>query len=219
MGEAEIAASALKAAGVHCILGDQNLVGVNWEMAQAVGGVKVLVQEDDMQSAVEILSTACGTDTPVSAAADNSVCGTSAGPACPECGSADFHRVPRVRIFLLLAAVFIGIGYAIDQQLLAMTALFAVAIGVLLMPAARCARCLHRWNPPPRDDDELAPLPDPADTIEHPCPRCGSFEVYRINHRRLKTWPLLFSPSMFAILPIWLVSPKQQCDSCGLKMP
>jgi predicted RNA-binding Zn-ribbon protein involved in translation (DUF1610 family) len=54
--------------------------------------------------------------------------------------------------------------------------------------------------------------------IDEPCPRCGSLEVYRIDHRRLKAIPLLFNPAIFAVVPIWLFLPKRRCESCGLKL-
>jgi predicted RNA-binding Zn-ribbon protein involved in translation (DUF1610 family) len=139
-------------------------------------------------------------------------------PVCPVCGSLDSRPIPRFRIFLLIAAVFIGIGVAVDQTLLAITALAAVAFGAMLMPAARCRRCSHRWSPPP-SRRVAAPPPDARDTTETPCPRCGSLDVYRIDDRRLKAIPLLISPAIFVVLPIWLMKRKRQCESCGLKLP
>lgn len=215
-GEAEAAASALDAAGIDCEIADENIIGVDWGMAQAVGGVKILVRDEDVERAAEIISTPAVEQTiePVIPPIE-----VERPAVCPQCGSPDYQLVPRFRIFLLLAAIFLGIGVGAGQEVLAATALLAVAIGVILMPSARCLRCLQRWSPPPRERKVEAPLPDPADMIEERCPRCGSFEVYRINDRRLKAWPLLFSPSIVAVLPIWLLSPKRQCESCGWKLP
>ncbi len=216
-GEAEAAASALDAAGIECEVADENLISVNWEMAQAIGGVKILVRDEDVERATEIISMPAVEQTiePVIPPME-----VEQPAVCPQCGSPDYQLVPRFRLFLLIAAVFVGIGVAVDQTLLAATGLVAVAVGVMLMPSARCTRCLHRWTPPPsREQDVEAPPPQPVDMVEERCPRCGSFEVYRINDRRLKTWPLLFSPSIFAVLPIWLFSHKRQCESCGLKLP
>src|SRR5205085_12058064 len=113
--------------------------------------------------------------------------------------------------------VFLGIGAVAGQTDLAMVALVAVAVGALLMPSARCTKCGHRWSADPEAQDE-APLPDARDTVERACPRCGSFEVYQIDQRRLKAWPLLFNASIFFVVPMWLVSAKRRCDSCGLEM-
>jgi predicted RNA-binding Zn-ribbon protein involved in translation (DUF1610 family) len=216
VGEAEAAASSLDAAGIECRLADQNIVGIDWGMAQAVGGVKVLVRQDDLERATDIMGMPAY-DQVIEAIPDSAE--TAVPVVCPACGSSDYVTVPRVRIFLLIAAIFIGIGVAVNQELLAATALIAVAAGVLLMPSARCRRCLHRWSPEPHAARIEAPPPDPSDMIEEPCPRCGSLDVYRINDRRLKAWPLLFSPSIFAVIPLWLLSPKRQCEGCGLKLP
>ncbi len=216
VGEAEAAISALDAAGIECQLADQNIVGIDWGMAQAVGGVKVLVRREDLGRAGDILGLNAYDQViePVAETPEPDV-----PVVCPECGSPDFIMVPRFRIFLLITAIFIGIGVAVNQTLLAATALIAVAAGVLLMPSARCRRCLHRWSPEPSEHRIEAPLPDPSDMVEEACPRCGSYDVYRINDRRLKAWPLLFSPSIFAVIPLWLLSPKRQCENCGLKLP
>ncbi|HEV8658068.1 MAG TPA: hypothetical protein VGS96_05525 [Thermoanaerobaculia bacterium] len=144
---------------------------------------------------------------------------TSPASECPQCGSRDFQAIPRLRIFLLLTAIFLGIGVAVDQPLLAITALVAVATGALLMPTARCVACAHRWSPPLAARHIEAPLPDARDMIEERCPRCGSIDVYQIDDRRLKAIPLLFSPSILVVVPMWLMSPKRRCESCGLKLP
>ncbi|HSP16384.1 MAG TPA: DUF2007 domain-containing protein [Thermoanaerobaculia bacterium] len=216
IGEAEAAVSALDAAGIECQLADENIVGVDWGMAQAVGGVKILVRQEDLERASEVMSLAAADQIiePIPELVQPDV-----AVVCPECGAADFVMVPRFRIFLLISAIFLGIGVVVNQELLAATALIAVAAGVLMMPAAHCRRCLHRWTPEESQERIEAPLPQPSDTIEEPCPRCGSYDVYQINDRRLKAWPLLFSPSIFAIIPLWLLSPKRQCEKCGLKLP
>jgi predicted RNA-binding Zn-ribbon protein involved in translation (DUF1610 family) len=212
IGEAEAAASALEAAGIEFLLGDENIIGIDWQMAQAVGGVKILVREEDLERASEILSVPAG-DQVVEPIIETP---ETADPiVCPECGSPEFVAIPRFRIFLLLAAIFIGIGVAVNQQMFGLIALIAVAAGVLLMPTARCTRCLHRWSPEPREERIEAPPPDPHDMIEEPCPRCGSLEFYRINDRRLKALPLLFTPTIFAVIPFWLLSASHRCDNCG----
>lgn len=209
-----MAVSALDAAGIDCHLVDQNMVGIDWAVSQAVGGVKVFVRDDDLDRAREILGSHVAdqqTLPSVEARAEEPL------SVCPVCGSSDFRWIPRFRLFLLTAAVFIGIGVAVGQSLLAATALLAVAMGALLMPSARCASCMHRWSPL-RSRVE-APLPDAVDTVEKPCPRCGSLDVYQIDNRRLKAIPLLINSSIFFVLPIWLLSSKRRCESCGSKLP
>jgi len=112
---------------------------------------------------------------------------------CPECGSPRFQRIPRTRIFLVIATLFVVTGAVADQQLLAMTALLAAAIGVMLTPGVRCTRCHHRWTAPRVRRNVEPPLPDPADMLERRCARCGSFEVYD------------------GVM-------SQRCDACGFRM-
>jgi Zn finger protein HypA/HybF involved in hydrogenase expression len=222
VGEAQAAATALDAAGIDCHLADQNLVGVDWAMAQAVGGIKVLVPDEDLERAQEILSPDQYATEDRGPRTEDNLPRTEDEPAaqCPECGSRDFQSVPRFRIFLLIAAIFIGIGTAVGEPLLAVVALIAVAFGAILMPSARCASCSHRWSPPPPARRRVeAPLPDANDMIEEKCPRCGSIEVYRINDRRLKAIPLLFNPAIFVVVPLWLLKSKRRCDACGLTLP
>ncbi len=57
LGEAESARSALQAAGIDAVLADDEIVALNWLYSNAVGGVKVLVAEEDEERAAAILST------------------------------------------------------------------------------------------------------------------------------------------------------------------
>lgn len=113
---------------------------------------------------------------------------------CPECGSRDLRPIGRLRIFLLLALLLMGIGAAVDQGLIAATALLAVAAGVVLMPTHRCRGCGARFSPRESGRRWHVMLPLRNDLIEWPCSRCGSLEVHRV----------------------WWALRKWRCDSCGL---
>lgn len=217
VGEAQAARSALDAAAIDCELVDDKIVGIDWGMAQAVGGIKLVVEEQNLDAAREILGGALESQLEPSQpfAATREI---EPRAACPECGSTGYEAIPRLRIFLLLAAAFIGIGAAVGQSPLALTALIAVAVGALMMPSSRCTACQHRFTPPEREDRGEAPLPSERDTIEEQCPRCASREVYQIDYRRVKAIPLLINASIFLALPWWLLSPKRRCESCGLKL-
>ena len=217
VGEAEAARSALDAAAIDCELVDDKIVGIDWAMAQAVGGIKLVVEEQNLSAAREILGGAL--ESPLEPS--QPFAGMRAlepRAACPECGSTEHQAVPRLRIFLLLAAAFIGVGAAVGQSALALTALIAVAVGALMMPSSRCTACQHRFTPPEPEDRGDAPLPNERDTIEEQCPRCASREVYQIDYRKVKAIPLLFNASILLALPLWLLSPKRRCESCGLKL-
>jgi hypothetical protein len=212
LGEAQAALSALRAAGLACHLADENLIGIDWGVSLAVGGVKVLVRPEDLLDARAIIGGVTG-ETTIEPAREL----PRTPIVCPDCGSPDLQPIPRLRILVFAVLVFVGIGAAIGEMLLALTALLAVVAAVLLMPSTRCKSCRHRWSPPP-PEHELAPPPDATDTVEQACPRCGSFDVYRIDYRRLKAIPLLFNPAIFIAAPIWLLKPKLRCDACGLEM-
>jgi hypothetical protein len=218
VGEAEAAHSALDAAGIDCELIDEKIVGIDWGLAQAVGGIKLGVEEHKLEAAREIIGGGPLESQPEPRQPFAAPREIEPRASCPECGSPDLEPVPRLRIFLIIAAAFIGIGVAVDQSALALTALIAVAAGALMMPSSRCTACQHRFTPPEREDRGEAPLPNERDTIEEQCPRCASREVYQINYRRLKAIPLLFNASIFLALPWWLLSPKRRCESCGLKL-
>lgn len=91
---------------------------------------------------------------------------------CSECGSDDLHPIRRVRTFLLLSALLIGLGLAIGQLVFAAIGLVAVVAGVLMMPSHRCGNC--GWTSTPLlKSSRRAPFPDRPDLVEQPCPRCG----------------------------------------------
>jgi hypothetical protein len=65
--KAEMAKAALAEAGIQSELGDENLVTMNWLLSNAVGGIKLVVREEDAERALaayrEIeLDFAAGTD-------------------------------------------------------------------------------------------------------------------------------------------------------------
>lgn len=216
VGEAEAARSALAAAGIDAWLGDENIIAIDWLYSQAVGSVKVLVRSEDLEQAREIVSSAA-TMPPLSPPAPApEPAPEPERPRCPECGSLDARPVRRFRILLLSTALFVGLGAVAGYVGLGVTAAVGAALALLLTPSHRCTACGHRWNPPAEVRVNEPPLPDPSDTIEEPCPRCGSFEVFRIDYRRLKAIPLLITASMLIVFPIWLMLPKRRCDTCGL---
>ena len=51
-GEAMIAKSMLDSAGIECLLGDENLVRIDWFLAD---GIKLMVREEDADTARKLL--------------------------------------------------------------------------------------------------------------------------------------------------------------------
>jgi hypothetical protein len=80
----------LEAGGVPAHVQDENTATVNWMLSDAIGGVKVLIEEEDAERAREILADEPGE------VADPS------RPVCPRCQSPDTSPAdgPRRRSFL-----------------------------------------------------------------------------------------------------------------------
>jgi len=81
--EAEIARSVLESAGVETYLQDEHVVGMNWNMSDAVGGVRLQVESADEQGALALLNQA----TPETIAFGDR--GNFVQPRCPTCSSSD----------------------------------------------------------------------------------------------------------------------------------
>jgi hypothetical protein len=106
--EAQLAISALQAAGLDARLEDENIVAANWMYSNAVGGVKVLVPHGELSAARAIL------DLPavVQERPDPSPPGTaesSDAGACPRCGSRSVVPVPSGRRAAALTWLVVGI--------------------------------------------------------------------------------------------------------------
>ncbi|HVS30409.1 MAG TPA: hypothetical protein VMS98_03040 [Thermoanaerobaculia bacterium] len=219
LGEAGAAKNALEAAGIECWLGDDAIVGLDWMMAQAVGHIKLRVRAEDLEIAQAILAGNVEYEDigppPFPAESSTTAARNGGAPQCPECGSPDVAPIRRFRMFLLIALLFIGIGAAVGQTALALTPVPALGLALMVAPSRRCGACEHRWTPDDDGEEVEAPPPDPSDTAEVICTRCGSAEVYDIDYRRLKALPLLFTPAMLFVAPYWLALPKRMCSNCG----
>jgi DNA-directed RNA polymerase subunit RPC12/RpoP len=227
IGEAGIARSALAAAGIDAAAVDEQMVGINWLYSDAIGGVKLLVHERDGQRAESVL---LGLDEgfdgslPESAIAEAAPLADGAGSEeterlrCPDCGSAEVARTPRLRLFLFLALAGSAAGLAVGQTGLGLTAAAVAALVIGMLPTHRCASCGERWSPTPKAPPAVDYTPpELSDTLENPCPRCGSIDFYRIDWRRLKAIPLLVKFTALIVFPLWLVLPEWRCEECGLR--
>ena len=79
--EAIVARSVLESAGLFCFLRDENLVRMDWQVSNFIGGIRLQVRPDDQQAAEELLSQ----PVPESIPFDNGTDFTQ--PNCPRCGS------------------------------------------------------------------------------------------------------------------------------------
>jgi hypothetical protein len=220
-----MARCALVAAGIDAEIGDEEMVAINWLYSNAVGGVKLTVPEEDLDRAAELLTNPAATDIADDVAPTFEPAARDAPIVppiqthCPECGSAESTRLPRLAIFALLALLMYGIGVVADQRDLAFAGVVAAALITAVLPPRRCTFCGTRWPDDPEDEpaDVEAPPPGARDLIEELCPRCGSAEYHAIDHRRLKTLPFLFNPAAIVLAVMWPFVAKRQCDTCGFR--
>jgi predicted RNA-binding Zn-ribbon protein involved in translation (DUF1610 family) len=230
LGEAQAARSAVEAAGFFVRVADENVVGIEWLYSNAVGGVKLLVREDDREQVAELLAREAvePSDQSLAGASEEAVA-VSGGDAediydepaatrCPACGSAEIVEVPKLRIFVALSVVMTGVGVAVNEPGLALIGMAVVGLVLLVMNGVRCKACGDTWRgtivsePVPE-----APSPSGSDTAGLLCPRCGRTELHYIHYYRLQSIPLLFVLTAVVVVPIWLLLPKKRCDHCGLR--
>ncbi len=91
LGEALLAKGRLEAAGIDSVLADENLVRMDWFLANAVGGVKLKVSEEQAEEAFRVLFT------------DKYKAPGEGEPKCPKCGSGDVNVVDPDKGFRLAA--------------------------------------------------------------------------------------------------------------------
>lgn len=93
--EAQVVQSHLEGSGIEAFLPDEMTVQNNWLWANAIGGVRVQVMEEDAERAVEVLSEPTGEK-------------KEAARTCPHCGttlkeSYGFGVYPKVLLALLFS--------------------------------------------------------------------------------------------------------------------
>ncbi len=202
VGEAESARSALDAAGIDARVGDENMVAVDWLMSQAVGGVKVLVPDEKLAEAAEVLGDAAREAT----SDEHEEVRAEARPTSLREPIEDgVQRIPRLKLFLALAVVAIGLGAATHQAVL--SGILIAVVGLVLVLTAQ----------EPERGKSYGPLPEASEIEEPLCPRCGSREYYRVTWRRLRASSMILELGAVLIVPLWLVLPKWKCETCGLR--
>jgi predicted RNA-binding Zn-ribbon protein involved in translation (DUF1610 family) len=225
----------VEAAGIDTALFDDEIVGLNWTYSNAVGGIKLIVRDDDLEDAADVLDfpsadpetlTEGGAEVVLSAAEETAE--QAEAVLCPSCGSAEVTRVPRMRFFLFLAVIGGGAGLALHQYGLGLMAVLVAALVTAIAPSHRCTACGERWSarPPAEPVMVVGPPPDVSDTLEEPCPRCGSTEFHKEDYRLFQALTLivgffaapLLLPLMLGMVVAWPFLPKRHCDSCGLSV-
>ena len=83
LSEAIVARSMLEASGIVVYLQDENLVRLDWQVSNFIGGIRLQVDASDVEAAKELL------DQPVGDVIDMEGEAEFAQPRCPHCGSTD----------------------------------------------------------------------------------------------------------------------------------
>ncbi|MFI5380143.1 MAG: hypothetical protein ACHRHE_12660 [Tepidisphaerales bacterium] len=140
---AHIARIRLEACGIPCYLDNENLVGLDWYYASAVGGAKLNVPEEEFAEAREALI-------PDVMEPEMDTSPDPPGGAvmrCIRCRSMDVYRQPALhRVFLL---VLLGVEFLplVALWILALLVYPSWATLFFVKPAWKCLECGCEWDP------------------------------------------------------------------------
>jgi len=120
-GEAMIAKSMLDSAGIESFLSEENLVRLDWFYSNLVGGIKLMVREEDAEAARKLL------EENIPERFDVAGVGEYAQPRCPKCGSLDvsFDELNRQ---IAYTGLFLGIPIPVNRK------------------GGKCQACGHEWG-------------------------------------------------------------------------
>jgi hypothetical protein len=125
--EATLAKGALDSAGIENHLADENMVRLDWFISNLLGGVKLVVKPEDLESAQHIL------DEPIPADIEYSEGENFTQPACPQCGSLEIS----------------------SQDMAKGVALATLYVTALPLPVStrkwRCENCGNSWTEEPAE--------------------------------------------------------------------
>jgi Putative prokaryotic signal transducing protein len=124
--EASIAKSILESAGIECFLADDNMVRLDWFYSNLVGGIKLLVREEDAEAAANLLDESRPEKFGVEGV------GEYEQPHCPRCDSMDIS-LDGLDKPTTYAAMFISLPIPVTTR------------------GWKCHACGHEW----REDGEV----------------------------------------------------------------
>ena len=141
--EAELARSALESEGIRAVVLDR-FMGERLLGNTIAGGVRLQVDESDVDAADAVLNRLSGVD------GAELVAPSDAGPwqppqSCPSCGAPEVVRRQKWVAFATVAAFVFAMAYTQDATLLGFYIVAAAAIFVLVAASWRCQQCGHAW--------------------------------------------------------------------------
>ena len=123
--QAHIARLKLESEEIDCIIVDENLIAMDWLLANAAGGIKLQVPEEQAARAFQLLQTETQSNqNPIS---DEPI--YDGLERCPTCGSEDIHRAHFSRKLALIAILLLGAPLP------------------FLRRTMRCISCGFEWRP------------------------------------------------------------------------
>jgi hypothetical protein len=129
--EAIVARSVLQSAGLYCFLRDENLVRLDWQVSNFIGGMSLQVRPEDQAMAEELLSQ------PVPPSIEYGAIEHEAGadaqaeyvqPHCPRCGSIEVTFEGADRSAAITSTFMLGLPLPLGGE------------------SWRCAACGCRWS-------------------------------------------------------------------------
>jgi hypothetical protein len=127
--EAIVARTVLESAGLFCFLRDENLVRLDWQISNFIGGLSLQVRPEDSEAALELLSQPI----PESISFESEV--KFDQPRCPRCGSIAITFEGRSRSAALVSTFAVGLPLPLGRE------------------SWQCGGCGCRWN---ADGDDVA---------------------------------------------------------------
>jgi hypothetical protein len=152
---AELARAQLELAGIEAVLLDQHLASIQWLYSTAIGGVKLAVEEEDLETARRVLDRRSRAHLTV---VPDPVSSPGEGDACPFCGSFTVRpsRLQRNAAALSLAT---GLPFAAWSR------------------KWFCTQCGHAWKTPRRP---VSALPPETLEAEQSVQRRASYPTIRV---------------------------------------
>ncbi|MBM4383550.1 MAG: DUF2007 domain-containing protein [Deltaproteobacteria bacterium] len=194
--EAELARALLESAGIEAHVADQHLVGLDWQMASALGGVKVLVAAEQAAAARDVL--AAPPEESAAFEASDSPEPLDEAARCPKCGA---EGVPanqldrRLRAFSMLT---VPLPFTIGRHRLA------------------CEACGTRWRAVPEHRGFLRALANLGALLV-----LALLGVLSLSLRGIGGVRAIFSRDVFACWKCGaqFASGAAACPSCGNALP
>jgi hypothetical protein len=135
--EAQIAKSALEAAGIRALIIGEHTAG---NFQYHVKSIPLAVDEDDAEAAEQIVNAMMGI------AHAERLTEEEPRHLCERCGSPDIERRKKMPAFGLFVALAFGIGAAIDNTVAAFYVVLAGIVFFLAAGAWRCRQCGNTWG-------------------------------------------------------------------------